>query len=376
MRRVPIIVGSALITVGTVLGVTAWTIGPALSRVGDALYRHRDVVRQTLVRHDPGTRAVAWLGDSTMMWARGVPSYARLATRSLPGEDVEPFIFAMPGLDFFHFYCVMPRVLEAAPDLVVMPANLFNFRRDRQEGVYPDLCSFQTTSALLRGAGLPWHRRSVTVPRLLLTRLLRAPLIERWVRFFEGLRVAAAESALRNPFGVAPYALPPDARAGEVERRVRRHLEHAAQRITDEHPVAQMMDATLAMVRRRGVPIVVFMAPVNVAAVAQRGQYDRARHLESVAVLRRITERHGGTFVDLYGGTLPGQFRDLGGHYDAAGMRRIAMALRPHVADALGIPRPAAAADWPRMPALPPKRVRPSRGVGTPARSPDHAADG
>jgi hypothetical protein len=178
---------------------------------------------------------------------------------------------------------------------------------------------------------------------------LRVPAIERWVRRVEGLRVAVAESLLRNPFGVPPYAPPPHEQDGERERRVARGAEYLEHWITERHPVARMMDATLAMARERGVPVLVFAAPINVPGLRRQGLYDRERHLEGMAVLRDITERRGGTFVDLHAGVLPTQFRDLGGHYNAAGMRRLAMALRPRLADALGIPRPASAADWPRM---------------------------
>jgi hypothetical protein len=130
---------------------------------------------------------------------------------------------------------------------------------------------------------------------------------------------------------------------------VARGAEYLEHWITEWHPVARMMDATLAMAREHGVPVLVFAAPINVPGLRRQGLYDRERHLEGMAVLRDITERRGGTFVDLHAGVLPTQFRDLGGHYDTAGMRRVAMALRPRLADALAIPQPASAADWPRM---------------------------
>ncbi len=333
MRRV-VWIGLTFVLALVATGVIAVRrFGDGALHAGRDLYRHRIMLEgATWPRMDDGPLLV-WMGDSTILDDKG-PSYPQLIDeRLLRTDHVASRVVANVGLDFYHYYFLMGRVLALRPDVVVLVAHLrvFNLRRFELAGntqKFDDLASMIPASELWRALGLPLDARGISAPGLLLMRLFRGEGGERALYLFEGLRFMFQEADFWP-------ALPVDDSPRMTWQRGMQSLALTLKSydvpLGRRQPVVRMMGATVRMAAAAGVRTLVVGSPIPCGAMGLRGWYDPADYVQRFAVLRAVVEENGGTFVDLHEALAREEFIDGAGHYNAAGAQHLADLVEPVV---------------------------------------------
>ncbi len=322
MHRLTRIFGVFVATMVLVAGVALWRDGREILRVGRNLHGVRLQFERMVERLRTPPPADVWLGDSTLLPTRHSPAYTDLLVGA---GGVRQEVLAFLGFNFFHYYCMLPSVLETRPQAVVALANLrmFNPESDLNLGSFVDLCGSLPLAELPRALGLPFPRQGVGVAKLLSYQLLRSPVAAQALFAFDGLHRRLAE---RDGTGLFVRDENPTT---QLARRTLDRLERQGEaaflatydvKLEADHPTVQMMAAAVALAREHGVTMVVLAAPIPVAALRARGWY----RPENFAVLRQVVEDSGGKFVDLHAVLAADQFRDSSGHYTRAGAEALA----------------------------------------------------
>jgi hypothetical protein len=329
MRRVIVIVGVWIILVaGAALGGYNFENGAAIS-TGWSRYGYRETLKnqiRTTWRSRPG---VIWLGDSTMLGMRR-PSYPQFLQGVLP--NVSSRVLGFIGSDFFTYYPVVGHLLTVhRPVVLVMVAHLRLFRHPSQDPTgmsttRNDLVSMIPMTELPRAVRLPFATRGVSIPRLLLARLMRYETVERFVYFLEGVHVLAAEAEL-------PWLGPrgPDQRPFGGLRMLGIALAASNVAISRDHPTVRMMEATVRLAHEAGVHVVVIGTPLPFENMRQTVGYDDALYDERFTVLRAAVEDAGGVFVDLHEALRREEFVDPVGHFTVTGAQKLAERIGPVV---------------------------------------------
>jgi len=336
MARVAGIVLSFFLTLGGAIGLAHHFLAEPAAAEAKDLYRYRAFLIDTpWERPVLAGRFITWLGDSTLFGLKS-PTFMHKLSKRLAPAHVRGSGRAYIGLDFFHYYCLLPAVLEADPDLVVVVANLRNFPRGRRNGRAVDLCSSLGFERLLRGRMLPWHDRGITFARLLLAQTLRWKPLEYWFYFLEGTRRLATAwvQARIDDLIPSPEVL---VTAESVGRGLTKLLRDYDEPLSPSHPVVRMMGATVREARRRNVPIIVVALPLPYHFLQQYGQWSTETFAMRTAVLRKVVQDNGGIFVDLHLALLADEFRDRGGHFNQPGAEHLARLLEPTVRRTLGL---------------------------------------
>ncbi len=329
MHRLTRIFGVFVATLALVAGAAWWRDGREILRVGRNLHGVRLQFERAVERLRMPPPANVWLGDSTLLPTRHAPGYTDLLADQ---DGVRQEVLAFLGFNFFHYYCMLPSVLETEPRAVVALANLrmFNPESDLNLGSFVDLCGSLPLGELPRALGLPFPRQGVGVAKLLSYQLLRSPVAAQALFAFDGLHRRLAE---RDRTGLFVRDENPTT---QLARRTLDRLERQGEaaflatydvKLDAEHPTVQMMAAAVALARERGVTMVVLAAPIPVAALRARGWY----RSENFAVLRRVVEADGGKFVDLHAALAADEFRDSSGHYTRAGAEALARRVKSGV---------------------------------------------
>jgi hypothetical protein len=329
MRRVTVIVGLWLaIVVAAGIGGYNFENGAA-STAGWNRYGYREVLKKQIRKTARSRPGVIWLGDSTMLGLRR-PSYPQILDGVVP--EVTSRVLGFIGSDFFTYYPVVAQLVTIhRPGVLVMVAHLRLFRQPAEApGGYAttrnDLVSMIPTAELPRALGLPFAARGVSIPRLLLARLLRYEPIERFFYFLEGAHALVAEADV-------PW-LGPNRRDDPMGgiRLVALALAESDVSITREHPTVRMMEATVRLAHEAGVHVIVVGTPVPFENMRETVGYDTALYNARFATLRAAVEDAGGMFVDLHDALLRDEFIDPVGHFTVAGAEKLAERLRPIVA--------------------------------------------
>ncbi len=171
------------------------------------------------------------------------------------------------------------------------------------------------------GLALPWHARSVTIPRLLLARAISWPGVEQGLYFVEGVR---------TKFRDVLKQIPPKRSKEDAVALIKSALLAYDRPLLENSPTVKMLAAAVDMSVRRGVPTTVVITPMPIAVLRERGLYG-PRFLDRVAVLKRVVEAAGGNLVDLHSAVPPDEFIDQAGHYTKAGAARLTKILAPIV---------------------------------------------
>jgi hypothetical protein len=332
MRRVAIIVAVWLgLVVGVALGAYRFDDGAALGR-GWTLYGYREALKKQIrgtARARPG---IVWLGDSTMLGLTR-PSYPQMLQGVLP--DVSARVLGFIASDFFTYYPVVGALLTVhRPAVLVMVAHLrlFNQPADDPTGYSKtrnDLVSLIPTADLPRALGLPFAVRGMSIPRVLLARLLRYQAIERFFYFLEGAHTLVAEAKV-------PWLGPNEIDVpGSPLYMLGVALEGFDVPITRRHPTVRMMEATVRLAHDAGVHVIVVGTPLPYEAMRSSVGYDQAIYDARFAVLRSAVEDAGGVFLDLHEALRGDMFVDAVGHFSVDGARQLAERVRPVVADEL-----------------------------------------
>jgi hypothetical protein len=332
MRRVAAIVGVWLaIVVGVGLGAYQYESGAAASH-GWTMYGYREILKKQIRKTSRSQPGVVWLGDSTMLGLRR-PSYPQLLQGVLP--EVPSRVLGFIGSDFFTYYPVVGELLGIhRPAVLVMVAHLRLFRQPAEDPTgystnRNDLFSMIPTAELPRAVTLPFAARSVSLPRLLLIRLLRYQWVERYFYFLEGAHALVAETEI--PWlGPSTFDYP-----GSGFTAIGFALMASNVSVTRTHPTVRLMEATVRLAREAGVRVIVIGTPIPFESMSDRDGYDPAVYAARFAVLRAAVERAGGVFVDLHEALPRERFLDPVGHFDVAGARLLAERIRPVVAHEL-----------------------------------------
>ena len=340
MRRVAAITGTWIGLLVAAAAAYIWPAeGVALERALQR-YNYRESLKDQLRDVERDRPVVVWMGDSTMIGIK-LATYPPLVGRMLP--DVPWGKVAFFGSDFFTFYPIVGELLEHhRPALLVLVAHLRFFRQPsadtaRVVATRNDLLSFVPTSELTTAMRLPLDTRGMTIPRLLLARLLRYELVEHAMYLADGARALVAEAELSWLGPTRP------AHAMTGKRAIDLALGGSDVPITVDQPTVRMMAETVRLARRHDVRVLVIGYPVPPATTG----YDHTVYANRFAILRDIVAGAGGVFVDLHEALPNEMFQDAIGHLTREGHQRIADHLRRVVVRELG---PASAPPPPAAP--------------------------
>lgn len=318
-------------------------VGPEAIRTGQSLYEHRVKLEAALVPGQTSLPLVVWLGDSTMMEYEG-HSYPGFVTQDLAASrPIESRVVTYGDMDFFYYYFVMGEAVRLHPAAVVVVANLRLFQLARLTRTLNDLCSMVQPADLLRTMTLPLHERGITIPKLFLAQVLRTRAGERGLYLFEGLRSMLRRSALLGALMPQPAefewarALQDPERGKEAAMEiVHRHwVQGNTLVLSRRQAMVRMMQATVRLAARHGVPVIVVGSPVPWERLAELGYYDEAAYDRRFALLRTVVEDAGGRFVDLHQALRHDELRDIIGHFTDKGARLVARGVEPVLRDVL-----------------------------------------
>lgn len=309
------------------LGGAAWVLvvrygDVALAR-GHALYPHRALLERIDSAAADAPPAVVWLGDSTLMDIPGVPSLPLVIDRThLWPANLSSLNLYAPGLDLFAYYGFMGRVLELRPRVVVLVANLRIFLPGGGARGFTDLAGLVPPAELPAALALPLGARGLSIPRLLLARLLARPWGESSFFFAEGVRRLFQDAAFWSALGSDQ---PPRRWFGGLHTT----LVSYNLPISKRHPLVRFAGAAVRMAEQRGVETLVVVTPVPYQWLTAAGGYDRRAFALRIDALRRAVEANGGTLIDRHRALPYHEFRDQSGHFTASGTEQVAAVVWP-----------------------------------------------
>ena len=312
------------------VGVLFWRAGDEVMETGVFIRPNRVEFEKTMARLAPKDPKVMWLGDSTLLDSIKIPSYADLLADEIRAEGgtIPPHgTVAMVGLDFFHYYCMLGRILEEKPDFVVLVAHLRMFVDGAPE--FMDLCSFIPPGELPRAVMLPFRERDVGPLDLLGYQLLRLPGAESAFLAYEGTQRLIQD---KDPTGLvarSPTYFETLAKGGR--RPALEYLRSYGLDLAADHPVVEMMGATVGMARRSGAEVLVVVSPIPYEKLEAQGWYEP----QTIDVLRQVVEENGGHFFDGHRVLKKEHYRDESGHYTHEGSALLAAALAPKMREVL-----------------------------------------
>ena len=327
--EVTVLATAALLAAAGWGAIVQW--GADATTEGRAIYAYRAYLQHVLALQPTRRPLVAWLGDSTIVGRSYPQRMEDWLERQYGGESR---VVAYVGLTTYNYYELMGPVLALRPAVVVLVANLRTLFAPRPDqpipsdlGGFDDLASMIPEDELPRALTLPWQARGLSLPRLLLLRLLRFEGVEQSMYLVEGLRslvqrprpweAVAAPAPLPEPVGLAVYL--------EAIRGMEQRYD---QPISADSPFVRMLAASVDMARRRGVRVLVVASPLPFEQLEHSIGYERAKYAQRFATLRAVTEASGGTFVDYHEALQASGFRDQGGHFTDAGASALAQILR------------------------------------------------
>jgi len=298
------------------------TQGERSIEVGDEIRGYRHVPARLADRSDSDRPRLVWMGDSTLLNRDGVASFPTRINQTLSRRITATDLY-YPGFDFYHHYFLMGPVLESRPSLVVLPVHLRLF--DVASGqARNDLASFIPTRELPRALLLPLHARELTIPKLLLLRLLRFAAVEKAYLFCVGARMRFHEAGLWN----RPGQILPRPSLASVRKQVVARYDVA---LHPRSPMLQMLSATVEMAKNQGTRTLVIVSPIPWQRLERDGLYEPRRYARRIDLLRETVEAAGGEFFDLHRALESDGFRDDLGHYSDEGAAILQGLLQPRV---------------------------------------------
>lgn len=297
---------------------------------------------------------VLFFGDSLVMDPHppdtSVPVELEAELERATGGPVPLARIANPGQSLVALYWMSERIVEADPKLVVISLNLASFsetwlRRERFE-----MASLLPLPRWGEVLDLPLHSFAGSFDRLIFDRgIVRLGLLHEWRQLQRAqVRLAAGywelESwLLGSPSERRVYRLAPGLRYGadRVENERARPL-FARERfgavlagLRETHPAVRVLDRLLARLKRAGIPVLVYVAPMNVEHLERIDVFDAAGLAASLRVLAGVTVRQGAHFLDLHALLPDRDFLDANDHLREEGndlpSRRVAERLAPWV---------------------------------------------
>lgn len=293
------------------------------------------------------TPSVVLFGDSTAIWWGDHPSVPAELQRALHRKGlaraaVVPAAYPMMGpVDYFY---AAHEIAEAGPDAVVATINsgALSVRTPRT-----DMAGMIPVSALPWALRYPLHQFGLTFDRLLLaSAIVRSgvipwyrPIKERQTKLGDWRALQVGDALARDGFGrLRPYF----ERMIEIEGRRRTDAEgmrmlfgEALDGADGDHPVLQMIEGMVGVLRDREIAVVVYVNPMNLEWLDRVGIEDHSGLRQTIAVLRTLVEAHGASLVDLHAMLPDEAFRDAAGHMEATPPHHAAQRIAAEIAGAL-----------------------------------------
>lgn len=305
----------------------------------------------------PGQRRVVYLGDSLAMDTkppdRSIPVQLMQALMASAGSasDLRLRRVVGSGLGLFSQYFLSSAVAERRPDQVVLALNLHWFSQVWYSLEREQLAALLPVRSWPTALRLPLARADVTADRLLLYRsLLRGGGFRAWLWLQrQQVRALHAKAALAEwlqaaspfPNGLGYqvqhryWALARDGAARATRGAIRRQLGSVLAGLPAGDPGLRVLDAVLATYEAGGIPVLLYVAPLNVDHLRELGVLDEAGLARTLARIEAVARAHGAEFLDLHDLLEDACFRDSIDHLshdDAAeGPHRVAMALFPYL---------------------------------------------
>ena len=321
----------------------------------------RVVAFRNSMKHDRARFRVAMMGDSMIFteWpGKSVPSWVEDELKSregTPRTSVHVISYAAWGTA--PEYCMADEIAKAKPDLLVLELNL-RLLGPAPLGIvsYPELAGHIANDRLLEAAFLPLSHAGITLGKLLFHRSIVLSQHELHLRDIQmrqakvfHLRETLEEwldaKTGRQDYSMRKFAWGIGLSNRYLERgkkRSRDNPSHARDALGDvldgipeDHPRLVVFGAMLADFKRRGVPVLVWVSPINLDHLNSLG-LDTSHVDASISTIRKIVERHGARFVDLHALLHDAEFFDAGDHYTREGSPSGAQLVGQELGQAIG----------------------------------------
>ena len=250
------------------------------------------------------------------------------------------FSFASPGFTQFTQYFLSHRVANTRPDGVVLAFNLASFSQQWRNADRPELAAWLPVRHLGEALGLPLHWIGISTDELLLytttvaaggfdawrwllhaqARCVRAwASLSEWLQARSGSRRMASRTRPCISSNVARRRTSPDHRSARRESLAHSRLDAILAGVGPDHPVLRVLRATLEVFREHGIPVLVYIVPLNVEHLERIGLRDRDGLRRGVESVRRVVLASGASLVDLHDLLPDAAFSDGGGHLVVGG---------------------------------------------------------
>jgi hypothetical protein len=280
----------------------------------------------------PDAKRVAFLGDSTAVaypFPHTVPLRLQAALSRLPGfEDNRVISFGFSGMNASDYYFVSQLVLDTDPDAVVMAFNLASLSEAwRASLTRPELAGWIPPGRVFEAMTLPLHQARLSLDEMLLYMgIVNTGSQGSWLRVLrEQARVSSAMDALiehlnsprreRVPLAQHRSFIAEREPQRETAYRVTQRYGRAFAGITPDHATLAWLQASLNRFLEAGVPVIVYVVPINHEHFAELGAFADRGLDETLASVREIAEAKGASLVDLHDLIPDEGFRDGSGHF-------------------------------------------------------------
>lgn len=303
-----------------------------------ALTEHARLVA-SLSDPPPGGAKVVVLGDSTVVSyaiGRTVPDRLYQTLRASLGRPVRVDNLAALGMSTFEYYPLARRIAAARHDAAVLAFN-FQWLSDRwRDGMArPEMLALLRPRQLPQAIAAPLYWWNITLDRLLqYVTLWQLGAAEPWHAYrSEQVHTGNGLSALRAALQKRWQGMPDDAKVtgmpgapsslakGRPDRLgaelLRQLYGPALHGVAADHPVLQLLAATLDEFADQNVPVLLYVTPANVDWMRAVGVFDERGLTQTVRTLQAICDAHGAMMLDLHALLPDAGFRDAGGHFVA-----------------------------------------------------------
>jgi hypothetical protein len=293
---------------------------------------------------------ILMLGDSTLMTGKGMEH--RHTIPAMLDRALQPYVirrnrlkvypFAFPGAGYTSFYFLSEELITARPDLIVVEFNLFSLSAKwADRWGRPDHSAWLGWSGIFESMSLPLHRVGLTVDRMLWTvacvelgcgstwnfvqrEQLRVPQLLDLVR--AKLVSATGMHAIDDLRDRRKEAIAAERREGPMPNRrtaaaYRSAFGKSLDGASSDDVALRMLAATVRRFRAAGIPVVVYVNPVNVEAMKRRGVWNQSGIDRTLAALDATVVESGGCFIDLHDLLPDAEFRDPAEHLSYRGNR-------------------------------------------------------
>ena len=314
---------------------------PGESALAGVRHIERELEILSRYRFDEHGRRIAYLGDSTVYSPVPRNSLPHLLEAALRGRfrdrmPVEVRSLAYPALGIISQYLIADRIVEAEPDLILWQTSFTHFSDMwRLYDLRSAFAGWVDLERLPELVGMPIESGGLTVDRLLLyqgmvamrgvgawsalrgeqsrVQKLRGHL-ERWVSRHTGVR---SEELFRRAGMRELRKRNEHTRDGRRRFTAKIELSRQGDALTGLDPddlVLQMLSRTLDLFRRSGIPVIVYLSPMNIENLAAVGLSNEEEMARSVGLVREVVESNGARFLDLHALFPDAYFRDAQGH--------------------------------------------------------------